>query len=351
MKMQSLATIALSAGLLSQAAAELTWHTDFEAGQKAATEAGKPLLVDFTGSDWCHWCIQLKDEVFSKPEFEAVAEEYVLVELDFPEAEDAITPEQRAKNEALAEKFMVQGFPTVILFDGTGRPYARTGYEAGGPEKYLAHLAEISKPWKTLKTAEGEARKDALVAFLQTLPGEEIEARYNAELEELKKLDPKDESGLITDISNAKKMALFEDGVEQSLQAGDFEKVLAITDAFLEENKPEGEEKQHILMAKVMVYVEQGEKEKAFTLLDEMSALAPESELSRNLDEIKGSITEHLQMRKQMEETTEKVEEAAEADKAEAPKADAPKAEAPKDKETSVIEKAEAAEKERVEVQ
>lgn len=341
MKLQSFATIALSAGLLTQAPAELTWLTDFETGQKAAAEAGKPLLVDFTGSDWCHWCIQLKEEVFSKPEFEAAAEQYVLVELDFPEAEDAITPEQRAKNEALAEKFMVQGFPTVILFDGTGRPYARAGYEAGGPEKYLAHLAEISQPWKTLQTAEGEARKDALVAFLQTLPGEEIEARYTGELEELKKLDPKDESGLITDIANAKKMAVFEDGVEQNLQAGDFDKVLAITDAFLAENKPEGEQKQHILMAKVMVYVEQGDQAKAFTLLDEMSALAPESELSRNLDEIKGSITEHLQLRKQMEETAEKVEEAAAAETTEAPNNEEP----------SVIEKAEAAEKEGVEAQ
>lgn len=342
MKLQTFAALALSAGLTTQAPAELKWLHDFEEGQKAAAEAGKPLLVDFTGSDWCHWCIQLKDEVFSKPEFEAISEEYVLVELDFPQAEGALTPEQRAKNEALAEKFMVKGFPTVILFDGTGRPYARTGYEAGGPEAYLAHLAEISKPWKTLQAAEDDGtRKDALIAFLQTLPGEEIEARYTAELEQLKKLDPEDRSGLLADIANSKKMALFEDGVEKNLQAGDFDKVLAITDAFLEENKPEGEQKQHILMAKVMVYVEQDDQEKAFALLDEMATLAPESELSTNLDEIKGSITEHLEMRKQMEATTEKVEEAAATEKADAPQSEEP----------SVIEQAEAAEKEGAEAQ
>ena len=316
MKLHTIAAIVLSSGFLTQAQAKLEWLTDFEAGKKAAEESGKSLLVDFTGSDWCHWCIQLDKEVFSQPAFEAVSEDYILVALDFPQGEDLITPEQRAKNEALAQDLSVGGFPTVILFDAQGRPYARTGYQEGGPEAYLAHLALISKPWKDLQSAEGEARQGALLAFLQTLPGEEVEASYPNEMEELIALDPEDKSGFVAELNSAKRMALFEDQVEASLVAEEFDQVLTITDAFLAEDKPEGERKQHVLMAKVMVHFHRAEQEKAFTLLDEIAAIVPESEIAANLDQIKNSIAQELEVKRQMEAVEEKVAEEAKAEEA-----------------------------------
>ncbi|GHC67685.1 hypothetical protein GCM10007100_39710 [Roseibacillus persicicus] len=327
MKNKFLAAIGYFGALVTSTQAELTWLTDFEAGKKQAAETGKTLLVDFTGSDWCHWCIQLDKEVFSQEAFEPVAEEYVLVELDFPQDETLITPEQRGKNEALAEKIGIEGFPSVILFDAKGRPFARTGYQEGGPEAYLKHLAELSKPYNALKGAEGDARKDALAGFLKTIPGREIEESYREEFAELKKLDPKDETGLLAELETAKAMAEFEDSVEQNLSAGDFDAVITNVDDFLAKHDPQGEKRQHVLMGKVMVYVEQGDTKKAFAQLDEMAGFAPESEFSRNLDEIKKSITEHLKMREEMEKEAE----------AELP------VEAP---EPSVVEEAEAAEKE-----
>ena len=232
MKKTLLVAIGTLGLLIGGAQAELKWLTDFEAGKKEAADSDKIMLVDFTGSDWCHWCIKLKEEVFSQKAFEAAADEYVLVELDFPKGEGLITPEQLAKNEEIAQGFGVRGFPTILLFDDQGRPIARTGYEAGGPEAYLAHLEEISKPYTDWKAAEGDARKGALAAFLETLPGERIEESYSAELDELKKLDPEDETGFLAKMAAAKAMVEYETAVEENLAAGDFDAVLEQVDAF-----------------------------------------------------------------------------------------------------------------------
>ncbi|MGJ8725844.1 MAG: thioredoxin family protein [Roseibacillus sp.] len=328
MKNRLLAAVGTLGLLVGAAQGELKWLSDFEEGKKAAAESGKTMLVDFTGSDWCHWCIKLKEEVFSQEAFEVAGDKYVLVELDFPQAEGVIAPEQRAKNEELAQKLGVQGFPSVLLFDEKGRAFARTGYEAGGPEAYLKHLEKISKPFTDLKAAEGDARKGALVAFLRTLAGVEIEEHFSAELAELAKLDPEDETGMIAEMATAKAMATFEEKVEENLAAGDFDAVLKQVDTFLAEHDPQGEERQHILMGRVMVHVERGEQEEAFAEIDKMATFAPESEFTQNVEQIKKSISEHLELKAQMEKEAQ--EQPAEVELPGEP---------------SVVEEAEAAEK------
>ena len=116
--------------------------TDFEAAQAKAAEIEKPMLLDFSGSDWCGWCIKLDKEVFSKEVFQEYAEsELVLVELDFPRSKPQ-SEELKAQNQALAQKYGVQGFPTIILLSPDGELIARTGYRRGGAEAYVAHLKE-----------------------------------------------------------------------------------------------------------------------------------------------------------------------------------------------------------------
>lgn len=119
------------------------WHTDFDQALKTAGESGKDLLVDFSGSDWCGWCKKLDKEVFSHEEFlNKVQENYLLVLLDFPRNKTVPNAE---RNQELSNRFKVKGFPTVLLLDPTGRPYARTGYQEGGPEAYLSHLAGLKE--------------------------------------------------------------------------------------------------------------------------------------------------------------------------------------------------------------
>ena len=117
------------------------WLTDFEAAKKQAAAEKKDILVDFTGSDWCGWCIKLDKEVFSTPAFKA-QKDFVLVSLDFPRRKE-IPADQKAKNEALMRQWGVRGFPTIILTNAKGEAYSQTGYKPGGPEAYLAHLAEL----------------------------------------------------------------------------------------------------------------------------------------------------------------------------------------------------------------
>lgn len=119
------------------------WLTDYDKAQKEAQAQNKLLLMDFTGSDWCGWCIMLDKEVFSKPEFKEYASQHlVLLELDFPRSK-RMPPEITAQNEKLAIKYRVQGFPTVVVFDSAGKPLGALGYEAGGPKVFIAHLEKL----------------------------------------------------------------------------------------------------------------------------------------------------------------------------------------------------------------
>lgn len=121
------------------------WETDIEVAKKRAKDENKKIIADFTGSDWCGWCIKLKKEVFDKPEFQEYAKKhYVMLELDYPRKKE-LPAKEKAQNEKLSEEFQIEGFPTILVLSARGKELARTGYEAGGPEKYIEHLKEITK--------------------------------------------------------------------------------------------------------------------------------------------------------------------------------------------------------------
>lgn len=125
------------------ACAENDWQTDFEAALAEAKAQKKFVLVNFTGSDWCGWCIKLDKEVFSKDAFKKFAEsELVLVEIDFPRKKTQ-SKALKAQNEALADRYGIRGFPTILLLSQEGEMIGKTGYKDGGPEAYVAHLQKI----------------------------------------------------------------------------------------------------------------------------------------------------------------------------------------------------------------
>lgn len=121
------------------------WLTDFEAAKKQAAEKNLPILADFSGSDWCGWCIKLDKEVFSQDAFKAYAKDNVVLFLaDFPNR----TPqpeEVKKQNNDLQQKYGIRGFPTVLLLDAEGKVLERTGYQAGGAEKYVEHIKDLLK--------------------------------------------------------------------------------------------------------------------------------------------------------------------------------------------------------------
>lgn len=130
-------TIAFCAGT---SRAELNWLTDYNAAVNQAKAENKIVLMDFTGSDWCGWCMRLKAEVFDTPEFAAFARaNLVMLEVDFPRGK-TLSAEQRAANMKLAKRFEIEGYPTIVLVNGTGHPVAQLGYMPGGPTAFIAEM-------------------------------------------------------------------------------------------------------------------------------------------------------------------------------------------------------------------
>jgi protein disulfide-isomerase len=135
----------LFAGSLTAEAQELIWETNVKKALEVSTLTKKPLLMFFTGSDWCGWCIRLQKEVLKTPEFAIWAKEnVVLVELDYPRRVPQ-SEEVKQQNNELQQIFGIQGFPTIILANGTTKEgkvnfegIGSTGYVAGGPSAWLA---------------------------------------------------------------------------------------------------------------------------------------------------------------------------------------------------------------------
>ncbi|MDQ6810229.1 MAG: thioredoxin family protein [Verrucomicrobiota bacterium] len=129
----------------SARAADLAWLSDFKQAQQEAKSGNRLLLMDFTGSDWCGWCIKLNKEVFSKPEFKEYAtKNLVLMEVDFPRAKQ-VAATVKAQNENLAQHFNIQGFPTIVVLNSDGKKVGELGYMEGGPTAFIAELEKLRK--------------------------------------------------------------------------------------------------------------------------------------------------------------------------------------------------------------
>ncbi|MDP5172432.1 MAG: thioredoxin family protein [Bacteroidia bacterium] len=122
------------------------WYTDFEQAKTIATQQDLPILMVFSGSDWCKPCMKLNKEVFAQPLFiEAADTSFVLLEVDFPASKKhRLSEAQLAHNSALADTYNEEGgFPLVLLLTADGEVIATTGYEPGGPVAYLQHLQSL----------------------------------------------------------------------------------------------------------------------------------------------------------------------------------------------------------------
>jgi thioredoxin-related protein len=131
----------LVAALLISPAFANGWGDDYKAALATAAKENKKVLLDFTGSDWCGWCIKLKKETFDQPAFKDYADKnLVLVEIDFPQGKSQ-SPEVKKQNNALQEQYQVQGFPTLVVLDPQGKVIKQqSGYIPGGPAGFISWL-------------------------------------------------------------------------------------------------------------------------------------------------------------------------------------------------------------------
>jgi len=145
--MKNILIAILAATVFWQAnAAEATWLTDLPKAQAQAKTENKIVLLDFTGSDWCIWCIKFRKEVLDSAEFQTyAAKNVVLVELDFPIRKEQ-SAELRKANLALRDQYKIDGFPTLIALDKNGKEIGRQmDFLPGGPTAFIAKLEGFKK--------------------------------------------------------------------------------------------------------------------------------------------------------------------------------------------------------------
>jgi len=124
----------------------LPWSTDLSKALEQAKAENKIVLLDFTGSDWCVWCMKFDNDVLSQPEFASYAKKnLVMVMLDFPNTKPQ-SDSVKKTNKDLQEKFKVDGFPTYVALTPDGKEIGRqVGYLAGGPQAFIAELEKFRK--------------------------------------------------------------------------------------------------------------------------------------------------------------------------------------------------------------
>ena len=290
MRKHTFAAIAVIALHLSVSAAD-GWVEDFQTALDLAEKQNKDLLLDFTGSDWCGWCIKLKKEVFDQEAFKKKApEHFILVEIDFPRK----TP-VKAANKELGSIFEVQGYPTIILTDPQGRAYARTGYQAGGPEKYLEHLAELRNVKKERDALFAQAAKEQgvkkaklLDEALSQLEAQKVLIGYEDEVEQLKEADKENKAGLKNKYLAQEQM---EDVLKDVSKTRDVKGALTKIDKIITDLNPPGPTKQRLFLVKAsLLRASQDEKGmlEALTAAQQADPLSEMGErLKKAIDEIK----------------------------------------------------------------
>jgi thioredoxin-related protein len=301
-RLTTAATLAWTLTVSTFAAGDL-WVTDFEKAKKTAATEGKDLLIDFTGSDWCGWCIRLRKEVFDLDAFKTAApKNFVLVELDFPQDKSKLSKETQEQNSKLQQQFGIKGFPSIVLADAQGRPYAQTGYQPGGPEKYLPHLDELravkakrDEAWKKAEGAQGVEKAKFLAAGLKVLDEELAAQHYSQVIAEISKLDAKDETGVGGAMSFKADLAKMQADLAGIASKDGSAGVRASADAFIASHpKITPDQKQTALMSLLNFYRPPQDNETVLKLMGEVKALNPESEAGKQAAGIEARVKEMI---------------------------------------------------------
>ncbi|MDG2469876.1 MAG: thioredoxin family protein [Pirellulaceae bacterium] len=129
----------------SESLIDVPWGTSFAEARVEAAESEKLILLWFTGSDWCKYCVMLENEVFHTPEFTAwYGDKIVPVVLDFPR-QSSLEPELERQNEMLKERYSknITSYPTALFVNSNGQVMGKLGYLPGGAEVWTRKADEI----------------------------------------------------------------------------------------------------------------------------------------------------------------------------------------------------------------
>lgn len=279
------------------------WLTDMDAAKKQAAEQKKDLMIEFTGSDWCPPCMQLRANVFSKPEFQKEAQKnFVLLELDYPRGKEQ-SKEMKAANEKLAHQYSVRGFPTVVFADASGKPFG--GFVGGRSwDDVMKSMQEALKNKEALKAAEEKAAKAttdeakiaALMEVLKLAPQEYVNNFYGDVKAEIKKLDKDDKSGLKAADARTDQLQKEQKDVQNYLSGkltatSTPAEALQVVKGYPNRDKLLPETQQELLMMEFGTFLNStGDVDGSVLILDKVAELLPGSEAGQQAPRIKANI-------------------------------------------------------------
>lgn len=263
----------------SVAAAELPWMDDLEKAKKVAAEQHKDLLINFTSTSWCSWCVRLEREILSADEFAPAADKFVLVRLDYPRhaplgARDwsRLPQEPPPPIRTWAEQYGVGTWQTMFLADAEGIPYATVKAFDFEPAELVDNLAELrqvhqqrDEAFAAAAKSEGASRTKHLLTGLKFLREAFADASrsnvyplfhfYRSEFEEVVRLGCGDELANDKTFPFGEQIALCRGIAGYLGQIGRTEEAIAICDEMIDEAEGNGpHEKYNALMTKSDVY-------------------------------------------------------------------------------------------------
>lgn len=98
----------------------VNWETNFEIAKTKSKNTKKPILMLFTGSDWCAPCKMLKKDFFDSKDFIDKSNSFIMLMVDFPRNKELISQNQEKDNKLLSAKYGVKSFPTIIAVNYNG---------------------------------------------------------------------------------------------------------------------------------------------------------------------------------------------------------------------------------------
>ncbi len=257
------------------------WGDNVQLATEMAQKENKDLLLSFTGSDWCQFCIQLDNDVLSKEEFlKPASSHFVLVRLDFPKNTAILSAQVLDQNAEWQKRLAVEGFPTIALLDSEQRPYAFTGFREETADQYWAHLeslqaTRIARDAALEKAAKAEGVEKArfLDEALEALDQQIVETYYADVINEIVLLDADDLAGLRSKYNEAQERelqrALLSDiAMVARLQSPDV--AVQFIDEAVAAIKLAPATQYQVLLTKLDLFRKMGQGEKAEALIDDM---------------------------------------------------------------------------------
>ncbi len=297
-------TIMAVAAVMMPASAEITWLTSQDEAFAKARETGKPVMIEFTGSDWCGFCKILRKDVLDTPEFEkALADKYVFLELDFPRKKALPEAEQKV-NKELAQKMGITGYPSIIMTDKDGLPYSKSVGAPLKPEEFIKsaeswdqNKAKRDEAFTKAKGLSGKEKAAALYEGLKTMDSSLWAPYYSEVIAEIIASDPEDSCQYKADLTRKERIAAQRKEIMEVYKANrsDIAKIGEALDAMLKREDLEPSVRQQIMIPMAVGEFQKRQKESTELYkkdLDAIIAVDPASDEAQAAEKIKKQLEE-----------------------------------------------------------